>query len=120
MTIDDRLAFFSENVEMIASGRYSKGPKKFIKDGESRFCRFCQNGESKTSFKTVAHAIPECLGNHQLILVDECDICNKYFSENIEDHLDKFTKPLRVAGQIRGKNGIPSYSVFNIKELLDS
>lgn len=119
MTIEDRLAFFIENYEMIATGTYSIGPKKFLKDGEVRFCRFCEKDESETSFKTIAHAIPECLGNHQLILLDECDACNKHFSEKMEDHLDKFTKPYRIAGQIRGKNGVPSYKTLNKKNRID-
>lgn len=115
MTIDDRLAFFEENFDLIAVGTYSRGDKHFISDGESRLCRFCQKDEKVTTFRNKSHAIPECLGNHQLILLDECDGCNTFFSEKLEDHLDKFTKPYRIAGQIVGKKGIPNYRTNNKK-----
>lgn len=119
MTIDDRLAFFDKNFDFVASGCYSRGDKKFISDGESRLCRFCKKNEHETKFRNESHAIPECLGNHQLILLDECDACNKFFSEKLEDHLDKYTKPYRIAGQIFGKNGIPNYRTNNKKNRIE-
>ena len=119
MTIDDRLAFFENNFDLIAIGTYSRGDKHFISDGEARLCRFCQKDENKTTFRNESHAIPECLGNHQLILVDECDECNTFFSDKLEDHLDKFTKPYRIAGQIVGKKGIPNYRTNNKKNRIE-
>lgn len=119
MTIDDRLEFFEKNFDLIATGIYSRGEKHFISDGERRLCRFCQKDEKDTTFNNVSHAIPECLGNHQLILVDECDKCNTFFSEKLEDHLDKFTKPYRIAGQIVGKKGIPNYRTNNKKNRIE-
>lgn len=119
MTIDERLAFFSENFDLIAYGCYSRGDKEFISDGDSRLCRFCHKDKNETSFNNLSHAIPECLGNHQLILLDECDSCNKFFSERLEDHLDKFTKPYRIAGQIAGKKGIPNYRTNNKKNRIE-
>ena len=119
MTIDERLDFFENNFDLIASGGYSKGDKVFISDGEIRLCRFCQKGENETTFRNESHAIPECLGNHQLILLDECDECNKFFSEKLEGHLDKFTKPYRIAGQISGKRGIPNYRTNNKKSRIE-
>ena len=113
MTIEERLKYFIDNFDLITSGVYSRGPKKKISDGEDRLCRFCHKTKQDTTFKNESHAIPECLGNHQLILLDECDSCNKFFSEQLEDHLDKFTKPFRIAGQIIGKNGIPEYRTNN-------
>ncbi|MFC2993112.1 HNH endonuclease [Halomonas tibetensis] len=95
------------------------GGKVLIADGEERLCRFCRKDKSETSFSNESHAIPECLGNHQLILLDECDSCNKFFSEKLEDHLDKFTKPFRVAGQISGKKGIPNYRTNNKKNRIE-
>jgi len=115
MTLESRMDFFTTNYDLISFGAYSNGPKKLISDGDSRLCRFCHKDESETTFDNVSHAIPECLGNHQLILLDECDQCNKFFAEKLEDHLDKFTRPYRVAGQIVGKNGVPSYQSNNQK-----
>lgn len=119
MNITERLDFFRNNFDTISSGEYSRGEKITLSDGDSRFCRFCQKDSTQTNFKNESHAIPECLGNHQLILLDECDACNKFFSEKLEDHLDKFTKPYRIAGQIYGKKGIPNYRSNNKKNRVD-
>ncbi|MCK9187833.1 HNH endonuclease [Acidithiobacillus sp.] len=119
MTIDERLAFFEKNFDLIAVGTHSRGDKHFISDGKSRLCRFCQKDENETTFRNESHAIPECLGNHQLILLDECDECNTFFSNKLEDHLDKFTKPYRIAGQIAGKKGIPKYRTDNKKNRIE-
>ena len=119
IVIVERIKFFIENYDVIARGAYHRGPKKFISDGDVRFCRFCRRGEGETTFENDSHAIPECLGNHQLILLDECDVCNKFFSEKLEDHLDKYTKPYRVAGQINGKRGIPNYRSQNKKSRIE-
>ena len=39
---------------------------------------------------------------------------NKFFSENLEDHFDKYTKPYRTFARIKGKkNKIPTYKSKN-------
>jgi hypothetical protein len=119
MSINDRIVFFENHYDLIAGGNYFRGKKRFISDGDVRHCRFCQREEPETTFKNESHAIPECLGNHQLILVDECDKCNAFFSEKLEDHLDKFSKPYRIAGQIPGKRGIPNYKTDNKKSRIE-
>ncbi len=120
MTPEKRLKYFIDNFDRISYGAYSRGPKKYISDGENRLCRFCHKAKPDTTFKNESHAIPECLGNHQLILLDECDNCNRFFSEKLEDHLDKYTKPFRIIDQIRGKNGIPNYRSNNKKNRIIS
>lgn len=94
---------------VLSSGKYGRGAKEFIGVSSPRKCRFCGKDENETEFNNLSHAIPEFLGNKQLILHEECDQCNTYFSENIEDHYDKFTKPIRTALQIKGKRKIPTY-----------
>ena len=106
MTLEERFAFF-ENYDLIHSGVYGRGASHEVSLGSS--CRFCGDTPEKTTFKNVSHAIPECLGNHQLIAKDECDRCNEIFSKTIEDHLDKYTKPFRIMGQIKGKRKVPNY-----------
>jgi hypothetical protein len=51
--------------------------------------------------------------------LQECDECNSFFSENIEVHLDKFTRPFRTIAQIRGKSGVPSYKTKDKKSRID-
>jgi len=108
MNIPDRLKFFSGNYDLISDGIYSSGPRQYVgSKATPRKCRFCDL--PNPTFATEAHAIPECLGNHQLILHEECDVCNKFFSEKLEDHLDKYTKPFRTLTQIKGKKKVPTY-----------
>ena len=75
----------------------------------NRTCRFCGLSKNKTSFRNVSHAIPESIGNKNIICLEECDRCNKHFSEYIEVHFDKYTKPYRNIEQIKGKRKISSY-----------
>ncbi len=121
MTKKERLKFFIDNYELIANGFYGYGPKKYIgeKDKNKRKCRFCGQSVPQTIFRNIAHAIPEFLGNKQAILLDECDKCNEFFSQNIEDHLDKLTKPYRIIGQIKGKRKIPSCKDKSKKSRID-
>lgn len=75
---------------------------------DERECRFCGGTlASGSSFTKVAHAVPEALGNKTLILGDECDICNKYFGDNIEPHLIGTFDIYRAFLGVRGKNGLP-------------
>jgi len=82
--------------------------KQFIGNKENRICRFCGKDESETTFSDVAHAVPESLGNKDLILLEECDECNHFFGNGIETHFDKVAKPYRNIGQLKGKNKVPS------------
>lgn len=46
------------------------------KDERKRVCRFCGKMMPEVTFKKVAHAIQEALGNKLLICYEECDTCN--------------------------------------------
>ena len=81
----------------------SKGDKLFIDSESERVCRFCGKSESQVTFKSVAHAIPESLGNKRVILLNECDECNSFFSETLEDSFDKYTKPYRLLFGVKDK-----------------
>ena len=97
------------NYDMIARYKLAGGKKHRLGSCTPRRCRYCLRQEPATCFKKIAHAIPECLGNRTLISHDECDHCNDRFSQTIEDHLDKFTQPLRTVLGIKGKNGVPVF-----------
>ncbi len=108
MGLKERLAFYNTNYGILPL-HISKGKKIYIGSRADRRCRFCLRKKPEAKFSHVAHALPEFLGNKQVILLEECDECNEFFSHNIEGHLDKFTKPFRLVSQIRGKSGVPSY-----------
>lgn len=45
-------------------------------DENKRTCRFCGKSVPEVSFKKVAHAIQDALGNKLLFCYEECDTCN--------------------------------------------
>lgn len=86
-----------------------KRKRKIGEDDKSkRICRFCNNNRGNVSFKNVAHAISESLGNKNIILNEECDACNWEFGAGIENELNAYLKPYAIIFGVKGKNGIPS------------
>lgn len=92
-------------------------------DKTKRVCRFCKRSEPEVSFKNIAHAIAESLGNKTLILNEECDSCNWNFGSDtgIEKSLITFLKPFITIFGLSGKRGVPKLrgEDFGI-EFLDS
>ncbi len=93
--------------------------KRFVGNTKDRRCRYCERTKPEASFRTEAHAIPESIGNQSLISNDECDRCNKLFSETFEDHFDKFTAPLRTILAVRGKTKVPSFKTRDGRSRID-
>lgn len=115
-------SFFTENYDLIfTSGVWSTSSedKVFIGEKNNKTCRFCGKNEKYTTFDNTSHAIPESLGNKIFILLEECDVCNKEFSEGIEDSLDKYIKPYRTLSHIKGKKKIPTTKSRDKKSRLD-
>jgi len=86
-------------------------------DKSKRICRFCNNTRANVTFKNVAHAISESLGNKKIILNEECDECNAEFGSaaGIEGSLITFLKFYGVFFGIKGKNGIPKIKGKNFE-----
>lgn len=85
---------------------------------DDRRCRFCGNSlESGATFSRTAHAIPEALGNKNIILADECDECNDFFGKNIEPNLIEYLDIYRTFLGVKGKNGTPTINYKNGKIL---
>ena len=72
------------------------------------------------TFSKVAHAIPEALGNKNIILTEECDECNSYFGNNIEPQLIENLNVYRSVYGIKGKRGSPTISYSNGKIYRDA
>jgi hypothetical protein len=86
---------------------------------QKRVCRFCEGTmEDGTTFKNTAHAIPEALGNKNIINNEECDECNSKFEESIERDLINYFNIYRVFWGIKGKNGVPKIK-FKDNKLID-
>lgn len=118
-SIEKRLASFDRVYDVSFSEEITNGDKLYIGSKKDRFCRFCNLKEPEVSFKSIAHAIPESIGNKRVILLNECDSCNTYFSNGIENSFDKFTKPFRVLFGIKGKKKAPSYKTRDKQARLD-
>lgn len=75
---------------------------------EFRVCRFCGKNENEVVFIKIAHACPELLGQNNLIIYDECDLCNEKFSK-YESHLSKFFLPYLSVVGVKGKRKVPDF-----------
>lgn len=59
------------------------------------------------------------LGNRTLFSNNECDECNAFFGDNLENDLGKYLGVIRTLTQIVGKGGVPSYKTKNKKARID-
>ncbi|UDQ98855.1 hypothetical protein AAEX28_01915 [Lentisphaerota bacterium WC36G] len=75
-------------------------------DGKIK-CRFCGEEIIENENKNKAHAVPQCLGNKSIILLNECKNCNDKFAV-YENDLGIFTKLYRSLLGIKGKKRIPT------------
>jgi len=79
------------------------------KPQNERVCRFCGNSMNETSFKKVAHLIPEFLGNHCLVSDFECDQCNVKFGD-FETNFANWIGVFRTVTGTKGKkNNVPKF-----------
>ncbi|TBE02318.1 HNH endonuclease [Rhizobium ruizarguesonis] len=100
--------FYDKHYDLIVNHILVPGEKVTLGDMTNRVCRFCSRTKPEVTFKKVAHAIPEGLGNKSLVSAYECDPCNEFFGSGIEDDLGKWSKPMRTLARISGKNGVPT------------
>ncbi|BDC97289.1 HNH endonuclease [Treponema saccharophilum] len=105
--IQDLSTWWNDNYTLIAD--YDLTEKKYLGDSQNKICRFCGRKEPEVHFRKIAHAIPESLENINLFTNYECDECNHKFGNTIEDHLNKYLFPNRIASCILGKRGTITY-----------
>lgn len=85
---------------------------EFLKDETPNKCRFCGKSFPDVSFKAVAHAIPEFIGNKKLISEYECDSCNKNYFSRFESDFANFMLPFNaISGTLNKKNKTPKYKL---------
>ena len=92
---------------------------KLSNDCKPLKCRFCGKSSPEVKFRKIAHAFPECIGNHELRTSYECDECNEYFGKECEDNMAKYLGPLLTLSQTKGKNGVPAYKAKNKRTRID-
>ena len=111
--------YFNNNYECIFSYNLNSNESKIIKDNNGKKCRFCGRKEPEVTFRKKAHAISEMLGNRSVLSDNECDECNAFFGDNLENDLGKYLGVIRTLTQIVGKGGVPSYKTKNKKARID-
>jgi len=83
-----------------------------------RICRFCHKDSYQTSFKKIAHSIPEALGNKNIILNEECDIYNEKFSKTLEKDILVYLRLFNTFYQVKNKNNkVPKIKQNNFEML---
>ncbi len=107
--------YFDTHYELVRDLSFAQERPQRLSDhanAADRSCRFCQGREPEVTFKQVAHAAPELLGNRSLISMNECDSCNGFFGGGggHEDHLGKWSGLARAIAQIPKKSsGKPKF-----------
>ncbi|CAN7385087.1 HNH endonuclease [Devosia sp. LjRoot16] len=107
-TRDEVQQFYVDNYDFLGQWIVRPGDKLELGEKSDRVCRFCGKKEPEVTFRKVAHAIPESLGNKSITSYYECDPCNELFGMGIENDLGNWSKPMRTMARIRGKSGVPT------------
>lgn len=105
--VNNILNWWNDNYSLIAD--YNITEKQILGDKEHKKCRFCGKSEPEVTFRDIAHVIPASLDNKFLFSYYECDDCNHLFGNTIEDHLNKYIFPHRLASIILGRKGKITY-----------
>ena len=116
--VEEDFKYFDDNYKVIFSYSLNYDKSKILKDSNKK-CRFCGKKESEVTFKKKAHAISEMLGNRTLLSDNECDECNAFFGDKLENDLGKYLGVIRTLTQTIGKGGIPSYKTKDGKARID-
>jgi hypothetical protein len=105
---EQSINFYEAHYDIVGQWFLRPGDKIILGDKSNRICRFCGEKSPEVTFKKVAHAIPEALGNKSIESAYECDTCNEEFGNGIENDLGNWSKPMRTLIRIRGKSGVPT------------
>jgi hypothetical protein len=109
---DDAVSYYTERYDEVVRLPFVHESKIRLQDHadeSGRRCRYCGRGEPDVSFNSVAHAVPEFLGNRDILSMNECDACNTFLANNYEDHLSKWSLFARATSQVRGKKSKPTF-----------
>lgn len=106
--LDEALSFYRLNYQVVCWYFLEPGKRIILGDQADQLCRFCGKRSPEVTFRHLAHAIPESLGNKSLFSAYECDSCNKFFGDGIENDFGNWSKPMRTLTNIKGKKGVPT------------
>ena len=114
-----RMGYYMYNYEPFTYV-HNVGQTQFVDiDLTDKVCRFCGKRYPDVKFKKKAHAISELAGNKEFVLRNECDFCNGFFGQKLEDEFSKYLGLGRTLSQIHAKDGVPSYKSRDGKTRID-
>jgi hypothetical protein len=109
ITAKDALRFYDENYATIRWWILEPGKKVVLPSSQPGVCRFCARSAPTVTFKKKAHALPESTGNKSLFTKYECDECNGFFGDGIENDFGNWSCAQRALSGVRGKeNKVPT------------
>lgn len=117
--VANRCKYYMENYDCVFTYVHNMGETQAVIDPTDKVCRFCGRRYPEVRFKKKAHAISEMIGNKEFVLKNECDSCNSFFGQKLEDDLGKYLGLGRTLSQIYGKEGVPSYKSRDGKSRVD-
>ena len=117
--VTHRCEYYIKNYDCVFTYVHNMGETQAIIDPIGKVCRFCGKRYPEVKFKKKAHAISEMIGNKEFVLRNECDTCNGFFGQRLEDDFGKYLGLGRTLSQIYGKEGIPSYKSKDGKNRID-
>ena len=101
-----RADYFNARYCMIANYWFKTETRTLLRDhcdDAERMCRFCGQIPPRATFRELAHAAPDFLGNLSIVSLNECDECNTYLGRECEDDLSKATMLHRTLAGIPRK-----------------
>lgn len=103
---ENNIEYFNNNFSLVENIAFGKGvrEKKYFGDKNNKVCRYCDNVNDQ-EFRKIAHVFPELVGNKSVFSYYECDKCNQFFGDRLENDLGKFLGASRIFMNIKGKGG---------------
>ncbi|MBN8697417.1 MAG: hypothetical protein J0L87_12875 [Bacteroidetes bacterium] len=98
----DPLDFWKKYELVSSSQTYS------MEKSKSKICRYCDKTDKETTFTQDTHLLPELIGENNILTFDECDKCNKLFSD-YESSFSIFIRPYITLIGVKGKKKIPKF-----------
>lgn len=117
--VAERCHYYMKNYDCVFTYVHNMGETQAIIDPTDKVCRFCGKRYPEVKFKKKAHAISEMIGNKEFVLRNECDTCNSFFGQKLEDDFGKYLGLGRTLSQIYGKEGVPSFKAKDGKSRID-
>lgn len=104
------LKFYDKHYAVLNWGLLNDKKYTYLGNKETKVCRFCEKDEfNGATFKKLAHAFPESIGNRCLATYYECDKCNEKFGKTIENDYANYMKFYHSISGIHGKKKIPEF-----------